>query len=535
MTELAATIPEGASPGGERVCQQCGTHPLPATARACHNCGGARLVAIVNDARPGPGVRIGDRYILLEHLGRGGFGAVFRAIHRTLGRIVAIKVLHVDGGEQPQLLKRFYGEAKNSARLSHPHNTKVFDFGHTEHGVAYLAMDLIDGKPLSALPRPLPPARVVRLADQVAGAVSEAHDIGLVHRDLKPPNIMVSDVDGDDFARVLDYGISKLVDSSTDLTQVGGFIGSPDYAAPEQVVGSGDGPDPRTDIYALGVVLFELLAGAPPFQADDPLHVLYMHRHEPPPRVLDRVQVSRELDELVARCLEKEPDKRHASMNALRNALRSTPEFGGSNVSGVTPWSGATEEATLGETPTTLDDPDEVPPRRRGPLVAALLAMGAVGAIGVALVFSSGAFETPETPEPLETPQGAAAEADDNAEPAPTEPTPEARVEAPAAESIATTVRDAIALGSATPDVARGVAAAVAAEQRQPRARPAPVRTERPRSPEPAARAPAPRPEPDPEPPAPEPSVAAPAPEPDPAPEPVDPRQLLLERTRGGS
>jgi serine/threonine protein kinase len=182
---------------------------------------------------PKSGDVLADKYLLSDTLGAGGFGVVFKATDQLLGRTVAIKIMRVTGGTHEDGLKRFFGEARNTSQLSHPHNVRVFDFGHAGDEMVYLVMEHVDGQQLSSMPMPMHGPRLVKLLLQICRALGEAHDLGLVHRDLKPDNVLVSQVDGADFARVLDYGIAKLEGATSGLTATGGFIGTPQYAAPE--------------------------------------------------------------------------------------------------------------------------------------------------------------------------------------------------------------------------------------------------------------------------------------------------------------
>ncbi len=180
----------------------------------CDACSGP-LAPSPSGQDPLIGQRIGNKYLVVERIGRGGMGAVYRATQENLDRPVAIKVVGMGGGDHIDLLRRFYAEAKNTSRLQHPHNVKVFDFGHTESGSLYIVMELLAGEPLSRLSLPVLPERALSILEQVSAALGEAHTIGLIHRDLKPDNIIISQVDGRDFARVLDYGIAKSAGTST--------------------------------------------------------------------------------------------------------------------------------------------------------------------------------------------------------------------------------------------------------------------------------------------------------------------------------
>jgi serine/threonine protein kinase len=273
---------------------------------------------------PKSGDVLADKYLLSDTLGAGGFGVVFKATDQLLGRTVAIKIMRVTGGTHEDGLKRFFGEARNTSQLSHPHNVRVFDFGHAGDEMVYLVMEHVDGQQLSSMPMPMHGPRLVKLLLQICRALGEAHDLGLVHRDLKPDNVLVSQVDGADFARVLDYGIAKLEGATSGLTATGGFIGTPQYAAPEQLTGKPI--DRRADIYALGAMAWTLLVGRPLFVAEDPIGIAYMHVHQEPERPSAHVAISPEFDAALMTCLEKIAEHRYDSMDALYRALLSTPE-----------------------------------------------------------------------------------------------------------------------------------------------------------------------------------------------------------------
>jgi predicted Ser/Thr protein kinase len=216
---------------------------------------------------------IADRYHIVRKLGEGGMGAVYLGEHVKMGRKSAIKVMAQAMSNDPEAVGRFNREAANASRLSHPNICQVYDFGETSDGLIYLAMEYIDGKPLNALvdaEGALPPARAANIVRQAAEALQVAHEQSIVHRDIKPDNIMVSQVrDGSDAVKVVDFGIAKAVAgdvTNQKVTKTGLVVGTPEYMSPEQL--SGDKLDGRTDIYSLALVLYKLLTGVLPFQAE---------------------------------------------------------------------------------------------------------------------------------------------------------------------------------------------------------------------------------------------------------------------------
>jgi serine/threonine protein kinase len=260
-------------------------------------------------------------YHLLEQLGEGGMGEVWRAEHRLLARDAAIKLVRPEvlGAKTPEdaqvVLRRFEREAQATAALSSPHTIDVFDFGVTDEGTFYYVMELLVGRDLETLVRefgPVPPNRVVYLLRQVCHSLADAHARGLVHRDVKPANIYVCRMGLEyDFAKVLDFGLVKIKDrgagdSLTTIDQT--TTGTPAYMAPEAIVGDGE-VDRRADVYAIGCVAYFLLTGELVFQADTSMRMLMHHvQTQPvPPSQRTELPVPRELDDLVMACLQKDP------------------------------------------------------------------------------------------------------------------------------------------------------------------------------------------------------------------------------------
>ncbi|MCO4761062.1 MAG: protein kinase [Myxococcales bacterium] len=281
---------------------------------------------------------IGGRYRVIGVIGRGGFGTVYEAQHVTTGHSVAVKLLSQHPGtEGDELARRFFKEAATTSRLSHPNTVRVFDFGQTEGGDLFIAMERLVGESLQeTLTRNhdqrqlMSEAQVVEIGVAVLRSLGEAHAHGLVHRDMKPANIFLHEVaGGDSIVKVLDFGIVKDVDAS--ITQAGKALGTPTHMSPEQAMGKD--VDSRCDLYALGCVLFECLTGGLPYFADNPLAIVMQHVTEPVPRIEDRVPgaVRPSIASVVERALAKEPSERWENASAMRAALQqalSAPGFG---------------------------------------------------------------------------------------------------------------------------------------------------------------------------------------------------------------
>ena len=283
---------------------------------------------------PGPdltGQLLGDQFRLLAQLGGGGMGEVYLAEQLEVGRRVVIKMLSGKRPADEHTEERFRREARALAQLNHPNVVHLYMFGRGADGRAYLAMEYIDGRTLTSLvdeAGALPELQVLNILDQLCSALLEAHERGIIHRDLKPDNVMlVEHPDQPPLVKVLDFGIAKLTrDPELRLTQPGAFIGTPLYMAPEQLH---DGVvDPRTDIYALGMIGYELLTGQVPFDADSTMQLLARIATEPVPAPSQRapgVQLSAHAEALIMRCLAKQPDDRYQTANALRDALAEIP------------------------------------------------------------------------------------------------------------------------------------------------------------------------------------------------------------------
>jgi hypothetical protein len=271
---------------------------------------------------------IDERYFLVRTIGVGGMGHVYLGEHLRTRRRCALKVISRRYVSDPDALPRFVREATNAGRISHPSVATLYDFGETEDGMAYLAMEYVDGESLSKLLEregPLPPARAVEIARQVAEGVGAAHDLGIVHRDLKPGNILLTkDRKGADVVKVVDFGISQAPAAEQQkLTGTGMALGTPQYMSPEQLVG--DPVDGRSDVYSLGCVLFEMLTGEHPFNGSA-AQLVTRRLTESPPCVRDtNPEIPKSLDELVIKALGRLPQERFPTMEALRDALLAAP------------------------------------------------------------------------------------------------------------------------------------------------------------------------------------------------------------------
>ena len=273
-------------------------------------------------------------YQLIEPLGHGGMGEVWRAEHRLLARDAAIKLVRPEvmgarNEEEVQLtLRRFEREAQATAALNSPHTIQVFDFGITQEGTFYYVMELLVGRDLESLVRefgPLPAARTIYLLRQVCHSLADAHARGLVHRDIKPANIYVCRMGLDyDFAKVLDFGLVKIRNRSatgdTLTTMDQGTTGTPAYMAPECILGNAD-VDRRADVYALGCVAYFVLTGSLVFDAENSMQMLMQHLHTEPTRPSERSElpIPRELDDLILACLQKDPARRPQNAGELLN------------------------------------------------------------------------------------------------------------------------------------------------------------------------------------------------------------------------
>jgi serine/threonine-protein kinase len=272
------------------------------------------------------------QYQLKERLGSGGMGEVYLAEHLLLRRPCAVKVIRPERAGDPKELARFEREVQATATLTHPNTVQIFDYGHAEDGTFYYAMEYLPGLSLSELVHrhgPLPPERAIHFLRQVCGALSEAHAIGLIHRDIKPGNIMVCDRGGlHDVAKLLDFGLVRAPARSAGeetLTKEGTIAGTPTYMSPEQGSSRGD-LDPRSDIYSLGAVAYFLLTGQPPFSGRSAVEVVAAHLYEPPqPIARHRFDVPGELDAVVLKCLAKDPDHRFSDSASLDQALAGCP------------------------------------------------------------------------------------------------------------------------------------------------------------------------------------------------------------------
>lgn len=289
--------------------------------------------------------RVLGQYTLESKIGEGGMGVVWRASHALLRRPTAVKLLQPNRAGDPAV-RRFEREVQLSASLTHPNSVAIYDYGRTRDGIFYYAMELLEGTDLERLVAqhgPLPAARVVHVLTQVCGALAEAHDLGLVHRDVKPANILLSPRRNEhEVAKVVDYGLVKSIQADpeqTAITAVNTIFGTPLYMSPETIL-TPDEVDGRSDLYALGAVAWFLLVGRPVFPGKSVVEVCGKHLHEAaaaPSEVLQRA-VPRDLETIVLACLEKKREARPQSARALRQLLSSCATSGSWTVEQAAEW-----------------------------------------------------------------------------------------------------------------------------------------------------------------------------------------------------
>lgn len=313
-----------------KVCKQCMLSSSEDEV-VCPSCG-SPLVPIRSVRESYVGETIDGRYRLVRKIGSGGMGTVYLGVDDSRDEKVAVKFLAKKYAANEQIIMRFLNEARSYGRVTHPNAVTLKEYGQHDDGALYLITEFVDGEPLSQAVQgagPLTPGAAISVAGQVCGVLSAAHREGVIHRDLKPDNIMlVEDSNGQYHAKVLDFGIAKIVDDErATLTQTGAVFGTPEFMSPEQA--RGDVADARADIYALGLILFYSTTGTRPFESQNQYKLLDMQQHQPPPRpsnVSDRIDVPAPLERIILTCLEKEPEDRYDSAIDLRVELERVAE-----------------------------------------------------------------------------------------------------------------------------------------------------------------------------------------------------------------
>lgn len=314
------------------------------------------------------GTLVGDRYQILEPLARGGMGRVYRALQVQLSREVAVKVLDTAGDVEPRLrddfTRRFMLEASSLAKLNHPNTIVIYDYGQIDEDTYFIAMELLTGRTLRQVMKDglVDAEHVIKIGAQIAASLAEAHDHGLIHRDLKPGNIFLTKR-GDDpeFVKVLDFGLVKhRPETGLDASHTGFMVGTPKYMAPEQIVG--DPVSPATDVYGLGATLYHALAGRPPFEADSRFELLVKHADVDPDPIseVSAAQLPDGLEQVILRCLRKRPSERYASMREVAHALLAC-----SSRSGSWPMGGLISSPGVREAPEADDSTRVSKPRPR--------------------------------------------------------------------------------------------------------------------------------------------------------------------------
>lgn len=312
--------------GGDRPSGELRTTPPSSTDRSSAE--QRTSVQVEPSTDPYIGQVVDSRYHVEKVLGEGGMGVVYRCRHTIIGKKVAMKVLRADLARNSEVTERFLNEAKSASSIGNPHIIDISDFGRLPDGSTYFVMEYLEGEALATLVDkggPVPAARLLHIAEQLAEGLYSAHEAGIVHRDLKPDNIFLIPRAGEDFVKILDFGIAKASSTEGKLTQAGQVFGTPHYMSPEQAAGSPI--DHRADIYSLGIILYEMACGTVPFDADSFMGILTQHMYKSPPplgSIGAKPQASPPgLEAIILKCLSKRREQRYPTMHALLEDLHS--------------------------------------------------------------------------------------------------------------------------------------------------------------------------------------------------------------------
>lgn len=391
-------------------CRRCG-RDLEDGSRFCAECGadqvGSAAVPVAH-ADPRIGTSIEEKYRLDSQIGVGGMATVYRATRLLIGDAVAVKILHAEQLRDPQAAERFRREAQAAARLKHPNAVTIYDFGVSDDGVVYLVMELVEGQSLRQVVKeqgPLFPSGAAEILTQVCGALNEAHEQNVVHRDIKPDNILVTKAPTGIRVKVLDFGIARISDMSNlgNLTQAGSIMGTPHYMSPEQCLG--EELDGRSDIYSLGIVLYEMLTGVVPFNSPTSMAVVVHHVNTAPaPLHILNASVPPAVEAVVMRALEKRREARPQTAMAFAGEFsaavaetlsappgRSAPPHLPTMMPTVemrTPWSAGTALPPQVPTPPGVHGGQATRKRLPATLIGGVAAVLIVGVASVSFVLS---------------------------------------------------------------------------------------------------------------------------------------------------
>jgi serine/threonine-protein kinase len=325
---------------------------------------------------------------VVARIGAGGMDAVYRADQPEMNRSVAVKILHSRYLSRKDLVSRFRREARAMSHLSHPNTARVFLYGQLEDGACYLVMEYLEGKNLAQVVRsegPMEPMRALRVMIQVCGALEEAHRVGIIHRDLKPENVFLTSQGGiPDFPKVLDFGLAKVTEremgpGSMVLTREGMVFGTPEFMSPEQA--RGKTLDARSDIYSLGIILYELLTAKLPFDAKQPIEFIQLHVHGTPMSLAERLDRAYPpgLEAALMKAIAKSPDDRYPTAAAFGDALQAVLEGRPSQVETFAP-----------EPPPATVDSGSMPVAQAAPMQAPQSSKAAWVILGVGVLLALG-------------------------------------------------------------------------------------------------------------------------------------------------